>query len=782
MSIEEIMEQISQGLYEGDRMVWATQTWLNETYGHLDCFNTIATDGITGTGTVTALAKALQIELNVSPVDGIIGTGTLNAFTPMSKQDDNDNSTSNLNVIIQGALWCKGYNAAFNGMFDEPTETGIKQMQSDAGLSVQDGIVNGMILKSLLTMTYFVLPYGGNYSDSERAQMNKIRTAQRWLNNKYASSIGQLQACDGIVSRGNCKALIYGLQVTQGQSNPDGIWGNNTQSLCPTLSINNYQNYSSNYTYLLQIALYFMGHDPNGLDGQFGNGVKNAVIEFQSFMTLDADGIVGKKTWAALVVSYGDKSRAAKACDCATILTDSLAQTLVNNQYEIVGRYLTGYVGNGISKALTTSEINVILNAGLRFFPIYQTSARTEAYFNRFQGILDALQAINAAYKLHIPENTIIYFAVDFDAMDYQITNNIIPYFSAANDVFTANTTRTYKIGIYGSRNVCSVVCKRGYAISSFVGNMSSGYSGNLGYSMPDNWAFDQFSNETIGTGNDSIEIDKDGYSGRNSGVSGIQYGNIGTSFEYKYGSVINPNNNEIYPISYPENYTTVIEPMYDIVETITLQNNQFDIVQFISGLEIDDSLIDSDHPLIGGFAGFIVGGITAFADSWNSLYIDICFYKVSSTGQKKAVLKCGTLQYLSLFNDWEYYGIPISLKSLHNFWSGDNWPSWESSVDSMAKEQYGIYKGIEPNNDYSYDIEYTFDSRRESDPYISYIFLGKDGNMYEYLKLYEGEKIEIVVKNGLNQVDRLNLVTLISPITKLSDDKAALFNNFNNY
>lgn len=58
-----------------------------------------------------------------------------------------------------------------------------------------------------------------------------------------------------------------------------------------------------------------------------------------------------------------------------------------------------------------------------------------------------------------------------------------------------------------------------------------------------------------------------------------------------------------------------------------------------------------------------------------------------------------------------------------------------------MAKEQYGIYKGIEPNSDYSYDIEYTLDSRRESDPYISYIFLGKDGNMYKYLKLYDGEK-----------------------------------------
>ncbi|OYO59722.1 hypothetical protein CG709_17840 [Lachnotalea glycerini] len=51
---------------------------------------------------------------------------------------------------------------------------------------------------------------------------------------------------------------------------------------------------------------------------------------------------------------------------------------------------------------------------------------------------------------------------------------------------------------------------------------MSSGYSGNLGYQMPDNWAFDQFYTTSVGSGNGLIEIDKDSNSGRNTGVNYI--------------------------------------------------------------------------------------------------------------------------------------------------------------------------------------------------------------------------------------------------------------------
>ena len=50
-----------------------------------------------------------------------------------------------------------------------------------------------------------------------------------------------------------------------------------------------------------------------------------------------------------------------------------------------------------------------------------------------------------------------------------------------------------YGIGVQGSRNICQKVCSLTKAESSFVVDMSTGYSGNLGYSMPNNWAFEQF-------------------------------------------------------------------------------------------------------------------------------------------------------------------------------------------------------------------------------------------------------------------------------------------------
>ena len=55
-----------------------------------------------------------------------------------------------------------------------------------------------------------------------------------------------------------------------------------------------------------------------------------------------------------------------------------------------------------------------------------------------------------------------------------------------------------YRIGVYGSRNICQKVCSLTKAESSFVADMSTGYSGNLGYSMPNNWAFEQFHEYSI--------------------------------------------------------------------------------------------------------------------------------------------------------------------------------------------------------------------------------------------------------------------------------------------
>src|ERR1051326_3981979 len=55
----------------------------------------------------------------------------------------------------------------------------------------------------------------------------------------------------------------------------------------------------------LQQKLKDLGFDPNGVDGNFGPGTKSALIAFQQSKGLQADGIAGPATMAALQAASG---------------------------------------------------------------------------------------------------------------------------------------------------------------------------------------------------------------------------------------------------------------------------------------------------------------------------------------------------------------------------------------------------------------------------------------------------------------------------------------------
>jgi hypothetical protein len=57
---------------------------------------------------------------------------------------------------------------------------------------------------------------------------------------------------------------------------------------------------------------------------------------------------------------------------------------------------------------------------------------------------------------------------------------------------------------------VCAEITRRTNARWSFVSDMSYGFSGNMGYPLPDNWSFNQVQTATIGTGTGAIQIDRD--------------------------------------------------------------------------------------------------------------------------------------------------------------------------------------------------------------------------------------------------------------------------------
>lgn len=180
------------------------------------------------------------------------------------------------------------------------------------------------------------------------------------------------------------------------------------------------------------------------------------------------------------------------------------------------------YGNDFIPKNLTRSEAESIIAKGMSIIPIYQDNNPEVAYYTLAQGISDAKSAVKAATKLGIPDGTTIYFAVDVDALDSDITTNILPYFNGvASAISSGKLGNEYTMGVYGTRNVCTRVGDEAGTVASYMSNMSTGWSGNLGFSQPINWTFDQFSEPSGGI--NGISVDKVAVAHTDLGVTSLE-------------------------------------------------------------------------------------------------------------------------------------------------------------------------------------------------------------------------------------------------------------------
>src|SRR5690606_941656 len=103
---------------------------------------------------------------------------------------------------------------------------------------------------------------------------------------------------------------------------------------------------------------------------------------FQSFTLLNQNGNADFQTWMSLLVSTGDPNRKGTACDGITEITPARAQTLVNEGYTTIGRYLTNVPGR-LNKRIQPGELQTIFNAGLSVYPIFQESHANANNFSR---------------------------------------------------------------------------------------------------------------------------------------------------------------------------------------------------------------------------------------------------------------------------------------------------------------------------------------------------------------------------------------------------------------
>lgn len=508
----------------GDSLVWKTQNWLNETYGERTGYSKIDRDGITGAGTVNALLKAFQIELGITNTSTNFGPTTTRLFNErfpngIQMQSKNDSSEDNIYAILHCACWCKGYSTGENDIskhFYTKLGNAIIALKLDAGVNDNNSTVTLNILKALLSMDQFrVIKSAGGTAE--------IRKIQQTLNRKYENYIGIIP-CDGIYGRSMNIALIKVLQIIEGSigSDVDGVFGNGTKAKLPLLPSgkkNNGELLSAsdikNAISLLRYSLYCNGYEVSVNSQNWDAEIEEQISKFQEDMILNVNATADVDTWMALLLSKGNKDRKCTACDTRYEMTDKVLNYIKSNGYEIVGRYLTGE-----SKGLKKDEAKRIIDKGIKLFPIFQESGTNLNYFTNERGKKDAKNAVRAARKNGMGAGAIIYFAVDTDPVDSEIDKYILPYFKGIIE----NIGPSYKVGVYGTRNVCSKVMEKKYATTCFVSDMSTGFSGNMGFKMPKDWNFDQFHElKNIGIGsNVVIDLDKDAYSGKFPAVSAI--------------------------------------------------------------------------------------------------------------------------------------------------------------------------------------------------------------------------------------------------------------------
>ncbi|MFC5923667.1 glycoside hydrolase domain-containing protein [Micromonospora vulcania] len=489
-------------------------------------YNPCPENGQTGWSTMYSLTRALQHELGITALSDAFGPTTMSRLTALGDIGP-DTSNGNIVNIVQHALFCKGYwGGDGDGVYGVETASAIAQLKAHAGLDASNTDVQPKVFKSLLTMDAYVLLSGGR---------DEVRNIQRWLNGRYLNkSTFFIGPCDGHYSRDVQQALMKAIQYEVGipPDQANGNFGPATQQGLRDHPVA--QGSSGIFVQLFSAACVFNGVVVSGT-GSYNTSFKSVfdaalttyVNEFQRFSALTVSGRGDYQTWAQLLVSTGDPDRPASACDTRYHISEARARALVGSGYYVVGRYLDEDEPKDLQKEIQPGELNAIFRGGMRMFPISQYDGRGIEDFTYSQGYNHAQRAHARALGYGFNRGTVIYFAVDYDATDEEITSNIIPYFRGVQAALSSQGKR-YLAGVYGSRNVCSRVSDETYARYSFVSGMSWGFSGNLGFSMPGNWSFNQIKEFRYTTGSDSFDLDRNVH--RPFGDPGVGAENVGAT------------------------------------------------------------------------------------------------------------------------------------------------------------------------------------------------------------------------------------------------------------
>jgi hypothetical protein len=162
-------------------------------------------------------------------------------------------------------------------------------------------------------------------------------------------------------------------------------------------------------------------------------------------------------------------------------------------------------------KEITDAELADFVAAGMRLGLVYEGHGNQVAKFTRESGLADATYAQKRAAELGAPDGVVLWFAVDFDAIQAQLDSNVAPYFEGVNEAFTTTIEGVdfaYEIGVYGSGLVHDYVRDAGLA-DWFWLCQSRGWGGPGTFKRvlaERKWHLFQHMNTTIG----GVQVDPD--------------------------------------------------------------------------------------------------------------------------------------------------------------------------------------------------------------------------------------------------------------------------------
>lgn len=156
-------------------------------------------------------------------------------------------------------------------------------------------------------------------------------------------------------------------------------------------------------------------------------------------------------------------------CDKITDLS-AYIDDLKQMNFSFVGRY---YNINNDKKDLTLKEAKKLCSAGIKIVAIWQNGYPTIDKYTYDRGKKYGEYAHDYARTIiGQPDFTPIYFAVDNDFDEDEITDNIIPFFDGINSAFS-NLSSKYLIGVYGSGLVCRKIIENKLASFTFLAQSS---------------------------------------------------------------------------------------------------------------------------------------------------------------------------------------------------------------------------------------------------------------------------------------------------------------------